>query len=341
MVPAAMLVWSLCLCFILLNMSSINIASLNVNGARDCKKRAEIYELFKQKHFDVVLLQETHSDVQNAANWAMEWDGLSFLSHNNSLSAGVAVLFSKKFTPVSYEVDEIIKGRILKIRVVVENQVFVFICVYAPTATADRIVFLDSLCVALQKCINDEILIIGGDFNCTEQNIDRNHLEPHMLSRKRLIQLIKTHELNDIWRIFNGNCRQYTWTHIRDKTVSMARLDRLYCFSHQINIFRSCCITPVSFSDHCMVQCSLFLSSVKSKSAYWHFNNALLSDKEFKDIFVYFWKDFRESKSQFTSLQQWWDYGKSQIKQLSQQYTKNVTANIDRSMKVLEMEIVK
>ncbi len=161
--------------------------------------------------------------------------------------------------------DEILKGRILKIRAVFENEFFVFICVYAPTAIKDRIVFLDTLCLALQKCINDDYLILGGDFNCTEQDIDRNHLEPHMLSWKRLIQLIKTHELSDIWRVFHGNSRQYTWTHIHDKVVSLARLDRLYCFKHQTNVFRICCITSVSFSDHCIVQCSLFLSSVKPR----------------------------------------------------------------------------
>lgn len=270
----------------------------------------------------------------------MEWDGLSILSHNNLLSAGVAVLFSKHFIPVSYEVDEIIKGRILKIRAVFENQVFVFMCVYAPTVTTDRIVFLDSLCLALQKCTNDDILILGGDFNCTEKNVDRNHLEPHMLSRKRLKQLINTHELSDIWRTFHRDSRQYTWTHVRDKIVSLARLDRLYCYSHQSNVFRSCCIFPVSFSDHCMVHCSVFLSCVKPQSAYWHFNNALLNDKDFKVTFEFFGKDFRDLKLTFSSLQQWWDYGKAQIKQLSQQYTRNVTANIDRSMKVLEMEIV-
>ncbi len=70
--------------------------------------------------------------------------------------------------------------------------------------------------------------------------------------------------------------------------MSLARLDRLYCFKHQTNVFKSCCITPVSFSDHRMVQCSLFLSSVKPRSAYWHFNNALLSDKDFKDGFEFF-----------------------------------------------------
>lgn len=167
-----------------------------------------------------------------------------------------------------------------------------FFSIYAPTASAERIVFLDILCLALKKCSSDDFLLLGGDFNCTEQNLDRNHLEPHMPSRKRLIQLIKTHELNDVWRNFHGNSRQYTWSHFRDKVVSLARLDKIYCFRHQINVFRSCCIIPVSFSDHCMVQCSLFLNSVKSKSAYWHFNNALLSDKGFKDAFEFFLEKF-------------------------------------------------
>lgn len=338
--PAMMFLWGVLLVFNFLKINNINIASLNVNGARDCKKSAEIFEFFKQRRFDVTLLQETHSDDENAALWAMEWDGLVFLSHNNSLSAGVAVLFSKNFIPVSYEVDEILKGRILKIRAVFENEVFVVISVYAPTAAKDRIGFLDTLCLALQKCNSNEYLILGGDFNCTEQNIDRNHLEPHMLSRKRLIQLIKTHELSDTWRIFHGNTRQYTWTHIRDKVVSLARLDRLYCFNHQINIYRRCSIIPVSFSDHCIVQCSLFLSSVKPRSTYWHFNIALLSDKDFKMSLEFFWKDFRNTKLTFSSLQQWWDYGKAQIKQFSQQYTKNVTRNIDKLMKVTEMEII-
>lgn len=104
------------------------------------KKRADIFELIKQISIDVVLLQETHSDEKNVALWAMEWNGLSFLSNNNLLSMGVAVHFSKKITPVSYvDMDEILKGRVLKIRAVFENEVF--ICVYASNATKDRIAF--------------------------------------------------------------------------------------------------------------------------------------------------------------------------------------------------------
>ncbi len=54
---------------------NINIASLNVNGARDCKKRAEILNYLNKEVLMLLLLQETHSDEKNEALWAMgmEW----------------------------------------------------------------------------------------------------------------------------------------------------------------------------------------------------------------------------------------------------------------------------
>lgn len=61
-----------------LKMSEVNIATLNVNGAREMKKRAEIFEVVKQRRIDVVMLQETHSDLKNAADWAGEWGGSQF-----------------------------------------------------------------------------------------------------------------------------------------------------------------------------------------------------------------------------------------------------------------------
>lgn len=40
-------------------------------------------------------------------------------------------------------------------------------------------------------------------------------------------------------------------------------------------------------------------------------------------------------------MQQWWDVGKSQIKQFCQQYTCNVTNHITRSLQDLEAEVIK
>ena len=213
-------------------MGDVRVASLNINGARDCGKRAKLYELVKQKRLDVIFVQETHSDVSNAADWAKEWEGLAFLSHNSSFSGGVAVLLSQGFTPYSYSVDEILNGRLLKVTACFENNVFVFICVYAPTGGVDRMSFLDTLDTVIAGCGSDEFLILGGDFNCTADSLDRNHMEPHAVSRKRLCEMLEAHDLCDVWRNFHGGQRQYTWAHSRDNALSLARLDRFYGFRY-------------------------------------------------------------------------------------------------------------
>ncbi len=137
-------------------MSEVHLATLNVNGARDVRKRTIIFEVIKQKHIDVAFLQETHSDLKNAVDWVREFEGTSVLNDNTSVSGGVAILFAKNFSPVSYVIDEIVKGRLLKVRAVFENYVFIFICVYVPTAPVERLVFLDTLCSTLQNCCPED-----------------------------------------------------------------------------------------------------------------------------------------------------------------------------------------
>lgn len=198
----------------------------------------------KYKKCDVVMLQETHSDLKNAADWVEEWDGIPILSHNTSLSGGVAILFSRSFMPHSYQVEEIVKGRLLKVRASFDKHTFVFICVYTPTSAVERMLFLNTLCSVLQKCCVEEYLFLGGDFNCTASSLDRNHIEPHLPSLNRLAQLVKTFELCDIWRQINGMQRQYTWSHVRDNVISLARLDRFYIFNHHCYIVKQCLITP-------------------------------------------------------------------------------------------------
>ena len=140
--------------------------------------------------------------------------------------------------------------------------------------------------------------------------------------------------MSDVWRKFHHNVKQYTWVHSRELVLSLARLDRFYSFTHHFSIFKGCNICPVGFSDHSMVICEVL------KLAYWHFNTALLLDVHFREVFIYFWKGFRERKGDFMCLKQWWDQGKIQTKQFCQQYTLNVSRDITKSMKDLELDIV-
>ncbi|KAI4890612.1 hypothetical protein NFI96_004370 [Prochilodus magdalenae] len=321
-------------------MDSFKTSTLNVNGARDGGKRAKVMELVRQKGLDVVLLQETHSDVNNSADWVKEWEGLAVLSHHTSMSGGVAVLFAKSFIPCSYDVEEVVPGRLLKVRACFENEVFVFICVYAPTVGTERLAFLDTLHRVVQNTDVNDLLVLGGDFNCTAADMDRNHMEPHPASRRRLCELVEANELSDVWRTLHAEQRQYTWTHFKDRMLSLARLDRLYVFKHHCSVVSRCFIYPVGFTDHCMVQCAFRKPRVKPRSAYWHFNTALLDDANFRESFMFFWDTFRLQRPSFSSVLEWWDMAKIQTRVFCQQYTLNVTRDIARSLKALEMEIV-
>ena len=77
---------------------------------------------------------DADSDVFNETDWRREFDGQVFLSHFKSTSAGVALLFSKYFCPVSHVVEERVKGRLLVVKAKYERFNVVFINVYAPNS---------------------------------------------------------------------------------------------------------------------------------------------------------------------------------------------------------------
>lgn len=86
---------------------------------------------------------------------------------------------------------EILKGRLLKVRACFENDVLFFIFVYAPTKATEILSFLDTLSTILFDCKSEEYLFVGGDFNCTELILVRNHTEPHMFPGKSLFSVSK------------------------------------------------------------------------------------------------------------------------------------------------------
>lgn len=132
-------------------MSGIHVASLNINRARQYDKKSKLYE---QKRVDVVMLQEMHSDASNAADWVTEWDWLVSLSHNSSLSGVVALLFARNFIPSSYTVEEVLNGRLLKVRAFHENVGFVFIRVHAHQSSGEIVVLRFASCSAADILIS-------------------------------------------------------------------------------------------------------------------------------------------------------------------------------------------
>ncbi len=156
-------------------MTTLNIGSFNVNGCRCTRKRVALFDYLRLKQADVILLQETHTDQQNQAQWYGDWKGSVVLSHGTNLSAGVAILFSPHVS-IQPDVVEIIPGRILRVDMVFGNTNFSFINVYAPNVGQESISFFKTLSDALLQCTQGNVVVLGGDFNCTVNSyLDRNH----------------------------------------------------------------------------------------------------------------------------------------------------------------------
>jgi exonuclease III len=74
-------------------MTSISIATWNVNGCRDALKRHDVFNHLKiNQNADFYFLQETHTLPADEAQWQIVWRAPILFSHADSNSAGVAIL---------------------------------------------------------------------------------------------------------------------------------------------------------------------------------------------------------------------------------------------------------
>lgn len=201
----------------------------------------------------------------------------------------MGVLFSRAFSPNSTEVHHIVQGRCLLVKAAFDHFTVDFINIYAPVNCADRSQFFGKINEALRGVQSSDYVFLGGDFNCTEnESLDRNHAEPHPVCQCALRQLVSSHDLVDVWRRMHTSSRQFTWSHVRDNRISLARLDRFDCFQHHFNIFKTCRILPVGFRDHSLLLGGVFISKILPRSAYWHFNSDLTLDQSFREALAFF-----------------------------------------------------
>lgn len=325
--------------FTLLTLSSMDvlrISSLNMNGGRGAQRRALVGEIFQQKKLDFILLQETHSDMDNEIDWRLWWRGQHRVSHGTNLSAGVAVLFSPSLSVNILSYSEPIPGRFLIIRVEIRGFIFTIFNIYAPNLFPERVAFFKVFKEKLASVAQGECIVVGGDWNCCTDNADRIGQEPHQASSKLLQGILQESQLVDIWRTKHPTASQYTWMRVGGGAVSAARLDRFYLSASFLNRAGNSYIHPVGFSDHHLILTELLLSDDSRQRTFWHFNIKLLNDFNFCSNFKFFWSYWQTQKQFYTSLIQWWEVGKAQVKVFTQKYSASTATAIRKTADQLE-----
>ena len=102
-------------------------------------------------------------------------------------------------------------------------------------------------------------LILGGDFNCIDSDLNRLHIKSDFSADKRWLSALKSDFcLVDVFRKKNPKAISFTWS---NKDFSPAsRLHRFYISSSLLQSVRGNKCLPCPLSDHDF--CDLFISPV-------------------------------------------------------------------------------
>ena len=143
-------------------MSKIDIATYNVRGLANLKKRREIFHYLNKKYENIIYLQETHSVKKCECRWRSEWGGCIYYAHGSHNARGVAIL-TKKNTNIKIKHQDIDpSGRFLILKAIINKQEVLLVNIYAPNN--DNPILFHDLFETIEN-YNVPIKIIAGDFN--------------------------------------------------------------------------------------------------------------------------------------------------------------------------------
>ena len=296
-------------------MNRLKLLSLNVRGFGSASKSIKIVQELGHLNCDVFLLQETHVSCKKQADrFEKLWKGKCFWSFGTGKSAGVAVLFSPKFSGkiVPFLIDS--DGRILSLLIDYHGLYLNIVNLYSPNAATDRKSFLFNL---HSFFLSQGLLVIGGDFNCINNILDKfNCSVVPSADKTSLVTLMGDFSLIDVWRKQNPRKVSFTWSN-SDRTQP-SRIDRFFIAKSLFSKGFSCEILPCVLSDHDFIKLDVSLEGVINRGAgVWRFNNSLLSDPYFRNVLKSVMADFKLKILEFVSLREWWDALKVVIRKTS------------------------
>ena len=267
------------------SMNNFSIASFNVRGLRDRKKRRTIFRHLHLKYRNhIVILLETHSSSDNEAIWQNEWGSPVLFSHGTVHQAGVAVLIPRSFQGVIRDNMADTEGRVVGVRLEVGNHRIAVLGIYAPAIDIqeEKIAFFEKVRNILTD-FNEVFMIIGGDFNVHMGiwDVEEGKFNETSASSK-LEEITEEFCLVDIWRHQNPRTRNFTWRRLNP--TQQSRIDYIFisaAFQLEFDVHSS--IAAGIRSDHSVVDIVAVPAGRQRGPGLWRYNNEL---HESDQIFV-------------------------------------------------------
>ena len=303
--------------------SKIKIASINIHGLRNRIKRRTFFTYLKRLSFDIVCIQESYITEADKNAWEKEWGGTLFHTSATHHSMGQVILIKKNFP---YQVQPVLKTeRILTIKILFEDHDLHITNIYAPTESNKKRDFFHTL--RNHVCAFDNTnQFVCGDFNCVQDNKQDivSGAEHPIRDVNAFNAFITECDLTDVWRLFNTDCKEFTWS--RAKPFTARRLDYILSTDNVFSKIMECSIQSVAQSDHRLVHLLYNVSHVKRGPSYWKFNESLLRDELFVNQLNDFIDTFQNDNTDLDD-QLKWDLCKLKIREFCIEYGKNKSRN--------------
>ena len=261
-------------------VETLKVLSANVRGLSDPHKQYDTVDYIKNMNPDVVCLIDTHL-LDNAINQLRKiWQG-DIINHGYKSNArGITVLLGKGF---EYEISNINKSmdNILSMDIALSKGSIKLrlIVIYGPNK--DEPMFFDSIQEEIESS-NQDYNIICGDFNIVLDPVvdSLNYVNiNNPKARTRLLQLMNSNNLIDVYRQHYPKLKRYTWR--RTNPMKQARLDYFIVSETMADIIDKCKIHPSYRSDHSIIEINLILSTFVRNRGRWQMNISLLKDPKF------------------------------------------------------------
>jgi len=142
-----------------------------------------------------------------------------------------------------------------------KNNSYSLLNIYAPNDKKSRNYFFTHISKLLLEH-SEGLKLIGGDFNETLNNqLDRTSRSTHTTvatnKNVNLSNMIKEHNLTDIWRHTHPDKKQFTWR--RKNNVDKSRIDYWLIENNLIPLMSSTDIRPaiIKYTDHMAISIKL------------------------------------------------------------------------------------
>ena len=193
-------------------MATISIESINCRGLRDHKKRIDFFSKAKEKHINILCLQETHIINNDLETLKEEWNINFYIAGRDTKAGGVLVAIDDKFEHNIHSVKKDISGRFIIIDIELIGVARVLLInLYAPNE--DNPLFFSSLFDQIEDSDTKKLIIVG-DWNFVlnyKQDTLNYKRQNNAKSCKKVLEKIDKLDLIDIWRDRHKTLNEYTW----------------------------------------------------------------------------------------------------------------------------------